>query len=139
MAVLMGAWTLAISGSTTYSLRIPLQSIQPGHVQTRIRTESVDKSTQRTTTIGSGYYEVVGFVDLIDDPDTVLTVIIAGMDGSDLVLSDGTTNYTCTLVEPAGERLELPRSPQAMRVFKEYGLTIRLRRKDGGKFTEILT
>ena len=140
MPVLMGSWTLAISGGASYALRIPLQLITPGHVATRFRTESVNRAKVRTVKLtGSDFYEVEGRIDLIDDPDSAMTVLLAGMDGSDLILSDGTNNYTCILVSPAGDSLDLLRDGQALRVFKEYTVTVRLRRKDGGTFTAILT
>ena len=93
------------SWANSHQLRVPLQQVRPGHRKRRYVREPLDYSSRDVTSIGSGVYEIVALIRFDTDPDGLLSLLIAGLDGETLryypdETGDSGTYWDVVMVEP---------------------------------------
>jgi len=137
-------WSSTSETSTdrVHRLSVPLREVQPAFTQQTYTAESLDKTAIQTYTIGSGAHEFVGTVRFDDDPQSLLDLIAAGAQGTNLTyypdLADPGAVYTCQLVSPRdASDLGVGQDPERGKAFGEGSVTLRLRQTDQSRFVPL--
>jgi len=131
------------AGTVTVGLDYPLINPVPAEVRTRYYAESMDGTAREVLEVGSGVHEITAEIRFQEAAPDLLLALALGASGVQLdyypdTVGSPTTFYPCQLMEPTGDRIELPRDRDRGISHSEFGITVRLRRLDGGNFDALL-
>lgn len=134
----IGTASFAYTGSTgavSVNLGTPLHDLRLVTAKNRLTLDTLDLTAREVVTYGDGFSEVEGLVRFHDAPQEIVDLVEAGLDGTTLTYTHGTTHagIAARLIEGG------PVEPDQDLVGKgQYQCRLRLRRTTAGDWSSIL-